>query len=164
MTNKKEYKIINNFLKTEDFLKIKNFLFSQLCPWYFKDSMTHKDSYFFFHCFYNHFAPQSSVFEELIQPIVKLLHCNSIIEIRANLMLKKEKQYSSNFHIDRGFSCKTAILYLNTCNGYTLLDNKEKLKIKCEENKILIFDSHVRHAAVSQTDTEKRIVINFNYF
>jgi hypothetical protein len=77
-------------------------------------------------------------------------------------MIKHDKQYKSDYHVDFEYPCKTAILYLNTCNGYT--EFNKKTKIKCEENKILIFDSNIEHCAVSQTDAEKRIVINFNYF
>ena len=40
---------------------------------------------------------------------------------------------------------------------------KENIKIKCEENKMLIFNSKFEHCAVSQTDESKRVVINFNY-
>jgi len=53
---------------------------------------------------------------------------------------------------------------MNTCNGYTILDKKEKIKITSEENKILLFNSQIEHAAVSQTDVDRRIIINFNYF
>ena len=50
---------------------------------------------------------------------------------------------------------------MNTNNGHTLLKNK--IKIKAEENKLLIIDTKTPHAAVSQTDKDRRIVINFNY-
>ena len=70
---------------------------------------------------------------------------------------------SAHFHCDRKYDCTTAILYMNTNNGYTLLGEKEKIKIKSEENTMLIFNSQIKHCAVSQTDTERRVVINFNY-
>ena len=125
-------------------------------PWNKLDSINH--------CFYNYHTPQSIFFEELIIPILKKLNAVAISEIRANLVLKEDNPYQSNFHVDRPFECKTAILYINTCNGYTLLHEDKKIKINCEENKILIFNSQIRHAVVSQTDVDRRIVINFNYF
>ena len=160
---KNKYKIIKNFLEISFFKQIQNFLFSEECPWYYKKNMTTDDSYFFNFCFYNYSTPQTPMFDSMMRPVVNLLECNMLSEIRANLVLKKEKKYCSNFHVDRSFPCKTAILYMNTCNGYTLLDEKEKIKILCEENKLLIFDTNIKHAMVSQTDTERRIVINFNY-
>ena len=64
-------------------------------------------------------------------------------------------------HMTYNLNSTTAIYYLTTCNGYTLIDGK---KIKSVENQIVIFDSNIKHQMVSQTDTPERIVINLNYF
>jgi len=159
-----EYKTIDNFLDKEVFNNFKNILFSNNINWFFLPHMTKEDNYFFNHCFYNHFVPQSPYYPEYIEPILKKLKVNAVCEIRANLSLKGTNQYQSNFHVDRSFECKTAILYMNTCNGYTVLDESKKIKINSEENKLLIFNSQIKHAAFSQTDVDRRIVINFNYF
>ena len=102
----------------------------------------------------------------IVKPILKILNCVVIINIRANLLLKRS-EFKSNYHIDRwGFNKpkhKTAIFYVNTNNGHTLFKNNNK-KIKCVENKLIIFDSKLSHKTVLQTDKDKRIVINFNYF
>ena len=162
--NNLNYKIINNFLPKENFQKLKNLLLSKDISWYYHENMTNYDEGFFNHCFYNDSQPTSSFYFEHIFPIMQKLKFLSIIQVRANLLLKKEKQYFSEFHIDYSFKCKTAIFYINTCNGYTILDEKIKIKINCEENKMLLFDSNIYHCAVSQTDEERRVVINFNYF
>jgi hypothetical protein len=78
------------------------------------------------------------------------------------LVINKNVQLLSGFHTDYEYKCKTAILYMNTCNGYTQFENGEK--VLSEENKIIVFDSNLKHAAVNQTDTKQRIVININYF
>ncbi len=111
-----------------------------------------------------YYTPQSIFFEDLIVPVLKKLNAVAISEVRANLILKEDNSYQSEFHVDRPYECKTAILYINTCNGYTLLHKDKKIKINSEENKILIFNSQISHAGVSQTDVDRRIVINFNYF
>lgn len=159
-----KYKEINNFLPKEQFNIFKNILFSSDMSWFWREHMLEKDNYFFNHCFYKNDSPKSNLYDNFVVHILKELNYKSIIEARANLMLKKEKQYFSEYHVDRDFKCNTAILYMNTCNGYTLLDKNKKIKINCEENKILIFDSQIYHCAVSQTDVDRRIVINFNYF
>jgi hypothetical protein len=159
-----KHKIIDNFLQKDVLINFKNLLMSSTVPWYWKENMTKNDSFFFNHCFYNYNSPKSNLFEEFITPMLIKLKCNALIEVRANLMLKKNICYNSNFHIDKNFNCKTAIFYVNTNNGYTLLDKDKKIKIECIENRMLIFDSKILHAAFSQTDEERRIVINFNYF
>jgi hypothetical protein len=155
-----KYKIINNFLEVNFFKKLQNTI-NNNTPWFWKDSMTGKDKGFFYHMFFQELSIKSNLYDEYIVPILNKLECKAPINIRANLMIKHEKQYKSDYHVDFSYPCKTAILYLNTCNGYTEFD--KKTKVKCEENKILIFDSSLEHCAVSQTDKEKRIVINFNY-
>jgi hypothetical protein len=161
-----KHKIINNFLSKDIFVNFKNLLMSNKLAWYWLPHMVggKKDNYFFNHCFFSENKVQSSFYEPYILPILKLLNCKSVIEIRANLMLKKEKQYFSEYHVDHDFKCNTAIFYINTCNGYTLLNKDKKIKINCEENKVLIFDSRIIHCAASQTDEDRRIVINMNYF
>ena len=60
-------------------------------------------------------------------------------------------------------NAKTAILYLNTCNGGTVIINNKKEKIiYSKENKLLLFDSNTLHRGFSQTDIERRIIININ--
>tara|TARA_R110000803_G_scaffold92182_1_gene159685 strand:- start:394 stop:882 length:489 start_codon:yes stop_codon:yes gene_type:complete len=160
---KRQFKEIREFLDKESFNKIKNFIYSNDFPWYYKEEQTpNNDHYFFSHIIYEKHQPKSLMYNSII-PILDNLNCQMVSEIRANLLLKENKQYSSNYHCDRNYNCNTAIFYINNNNGYTLLGKKEKIKIKCEENKMLIFNSQFEHCAVSQTNENKRIVINFNY-
>ena len=158
------YKIIDNFLQKDVLISFQNLLMSTTLPWYWRENMTKDDNFFFNYCFYNNHAPTSVFFNEFITPMLIKLKCNAPIEVRANLMLKKNICYNSNFHIDKNFNCKTAIFYVNTNNGYTILDKIKKIRIDSIENRMLVFDSKILHAAFSQTDTERRIVVNFNYF
>jgi hypothetical protein len=164
----KEVLIIKNILEEDFFKKLKNKLFSTYFNWYFNPHMTripdNRDSYFFSHLFYKDFLPRSDFYSEYIIPLICKLRLNALIEVKANLMTQKNYIYESNFHTDRDYPCRTAIFYLNTCNGCTVIDEDEQLKIKCEENKVVMFDSQLRHKAVSQTDSERRIVININGF
>ena len=76
-----------------------------------------------------------------------------------------QKIIEHGFHIDNPISKtskqKTAILYINTNNGYTKF---KKLKVNSEENKMIIFNSKEEHTGSSCTDQEFRVVINFNYY
>jgi len=158
-----KFEIKKNFLDQKDFDVFKKEIFSSRFPWYWQEHQTKHDKGFFSHTFYSQYAPNSDFHAAFITPIIKKLNCNMLSDIRANCLLKNSKRYLSEFHCDRPYDCTTAILYMNTNNGYTLLGEDEKTKIKSEENKIVIFNSQTKHCAVSQTDTEKRIVINFNY-
>ena len=153
-------KIIKNFLDQQDFINLKEFCLGN-CNWFYRRHMTWNDDPFFNHCFYNLHRVQSDHYD-LVLPLIKKLDVKAVIQIRANIVLAKEKPYKSDLHTDvNDLNSTTAIYYLTTCNGYTLIGDK---KIKSIENQIVIFDSNIKHQMVSQTDTPERIVINLNYF
>ena len=56
---------------------------------------------------------------------------------------------------------KIALFYLNTNNGYTILE--DGTKIESIENRLAIFDNTVIHTDCSQTDTEGRLVLNIAF-
>jgi hypothetical protein len=162
------YKVIKNFLPIKEFKILQDYLFNGEIGWFFRDTQT-KDSknkdYYFTHSFYNNFRINSEVFIPLIVPILNRLNAVMIDEVRANLTVNRFKQIKSEAHIDRPYkNYTTAILYINTNNGYTNLNISNKdIEILSEENKMLIFNNGIKHNTVSQTDTSKRIIINFNY-
>ena len=159
-----KYELKKNFLDKELFDPFKKVIFSDLFPWFWRDHQYNSDEGFFGHDFYWRHKPCSPFYEHYIVPIIIKLKCNMVSGVRVNCLVKDKNKHFSNFHCDRVFDCTTAIFYMNTNNGYTLLGEKEKIKIESEENKIVIFNSQTKHCAVSQTDTDRRIVINFNYY
>ena len=50
---------------------------------------------------------------------------------------------------------------MNDNNGYTLFEDGTKVESK--ENRVVIFDSQMRHAGIPCTDEKRRVVINFNF-
>ena len=159
-----KYKIQKNFLDKTLFDRFQALLFSCSFAWFWAEHQYFNDRPFFSHSFYCKHKPNSPHYESFIFPIIKKLKCDDISNIRANCLVKDQKKHFSNFHCDRDYHCTTAILYMNTNNGYTLLGEKEKIKIKSEANKLIIFNSQTKHCAVSQTDTDRRVVVNFNYY
>ena len=67
---------------------------------------------------------------------------------------------SSGWHHDLD-NMTTAVLYMNTCNGWTQF--KKGGKVKSVANRMVIFDNNLLHAGVTCTDEKRRIVVNFNY-
>ena len=57
---------------------------------------------------------------------------------------------------------KTAILYLNTNNGYTKFSTGEK--VMSERNKLISFDGHLEHTGTTNScDEPRRVCLNINY-
>lgn len=158
-------KIIKEALNKKISLEIKNILTSNIFPWFIHKGIVYnkENNYQLAHVFYNNNQINSTFFEILINPIIKILNPISIIKIKANLLPKNKKIIEHGMHVDFiNKNSKTAIYYVNTNNGYTKFENDKK--IISEENKLIIFNSNVKHTGTTCTDSDYRIVINFNYF
>lgn len=154
-------KTIKNFLPKKEFKPLKDYLFSRWCNWFYRENMTWTDDPYFYHIFYDQHEPQSSSYT-LVKPFIERLNIQALMQIRANLILSKDKPFYSNKHRDvDDLDSKTAIFYMNTCNGKTVVENEE---VESVENKLIIFPSQKLHYMISQTDVKRRIVININYF
>ena len=83
------------------------------------------------------------------------------IYIIFNLYPNTEKVYEHEMHQDFDFSHKTAIFSINTCDGYTKLE--DGTKIDSVANRILLFDASKEHCSTTTTNVSTRINININY-
>ena len=157
-----EIKIIKDCLSKEDFANIKNTLFSDYFAWYLNLGVNEAlDNYTqFTHVFFNNYIQNSNLLDNL-KPIINILNPLALIRVKANLLTKTEKIIKHGFHVDQNFKCTTAIFYVNNNNGYTEFENGKK--IYSEENKLVIFDTFLKHTGTTCTDTNQRIVINFNF-
>ena len=160
-------KIIHNCLSPKDFKPLKEMLTSKDFPWFYREAEVDKeiDSEYFTHTFY--YAPDNlqSKWYELIIPILDKIKGSYLIWARANLLINKSTPLRSALHCDiDSEESTTAIFYVNTNNGFTLLKTKEgEVKSKSEENKLILFNSQTLHQSVRQTDTNQLITINFNF-
>ena len=156
-----EINVIDNFLPQDQFNHIQDLLMGPWFPWYYNKSIVdYDDSKFqFTHIFYLD-KNQPSQFLSLFDYSQSILGVKKLFRIKSNLTVKTSSHQNTGFHID-GFPCsKTAIYYLNTNNGYTKF--KGHGKVECVENRMVIFDSNLKHAAFTSTES-RRITVNFNY-
>jgi len=169
VNNKIKYKQVKNLLDTESFNALRDLIFHEDFNWFRKKTMTcgsKTDLGYFTHSFYNEMNVTSEYYCQHILPILNKLKAAAAIQIRANMFPSVfYKNKTSEWHTDYPFVCKTAILYLQDCDGGTDLKiNNKAVFIKSEKNKIVIFDSDVEHRGVSSKDSDFRHIINFNYF
>ena len=167
-----KHKIIDNFLEEETFKNFQKDIFNiHETPWYFRIAQTDfsvndkKDrGHFTLNFFYN-FKNGYTYFDKYLFEIYTKLNVKSLIQSRANLNLKEDNEKQKLFfHCDHNFNCKTAIFYMNTNNGGTILYEENSIKVDSIENRILIFNSKIKHASFRQTDEQRRVLININYF
>jgi len=159
--------ILDNCLPQKQFEDIKNFMLSDVFSWNFTqvvsdtgEKMPNCASYYFTHLFYYQFHIDEKV--NIFAPLLEKLACRSILRIKGNLYPSTEKIIHHDNHVDYLFPHRGAIFYINTNDGFTILE--DKIKVKSVENRLLIFDSSKPHRSTTCTDEKCRININFNFF
>ncbi len=166
------YVIKDNFLNEEDYSFIASHLMGREFPWYYDKNYGGGEKEYpqLCHLFWvpsegkERFGNTSITahYYDLLTPLIMMMDPIAVIRIKANCNWKTPKAEARPFHVDFGsIECKTAIYYVNTNNGYTLL--RDGTKIESVANRLCIMDSDIQHAAVPSTDTERRVVINLNY-
>ena len=163
----KNMSIEENFLSKEEHKLILKTLTSPEFPWFYSDSQVDgiDSNSYFFHVFYAENKINSHLFP-IIKPLFDKIGVSAIVNARANMLVNKNKQVSSAWHCDFSFypnkAMHTGIYYVNTNNGFTEFENNTITLSK--ENSFIEFNHLTKHRAISQTDTDIRIVINLNYY
>lgn len=162
------YKVLDNFLTDQEADYIENLMVkTNDFPWFFNQGITWASNsrsscdYYFVHLFYSQYNINSN-FYYLIEPIIDKLTPAAIIRIKGNLYPSFEQQIEADNHVDYEFDHAGAIYFVNTNNGYTVLE--DKIYIESKKNRLLLFQPHIRHRSVSCTDKSARVNINFNFF
>jgi len=182
-------KVIDNFLSESEFDGIKTNMTSNAFPWYLtsvidydSDTDTHlgygsldknslcdpennKQFSYLFYAFDDGNGLGRHVRGdrfELILPLVKALKMNRPIHIKSNLTVRTPKILEHGYHTDHPYyPAKTAVYYLNTNDGYTMFETGKK--VESVANRIVIFDSNIKHTGTTCTDKFGRFVINMNW-
>jgi len=162
--------VIDNFLTEKEFSYIQETMLGPYFPWYYNNFIVSEEdeslNFQLIHNFYklnpNYGYQEICDLLELVQPILSKLNMFLLIRSKANLTTITDKHITSGYHCDFDYDCTTAIFYINSNNGYTIFkDTKEK--VKSVPNRLLKFDTRMKHSGVSSTDEKRRVVINFNY-
>ena len=93
------------------------------------------------------------------------LGIKTIKRIKANLNLQTPEIITHGFHVDDPTlknPAHNAIYYVNSNDGYTLFE--DGTKIESVENRLVIFNSLLKHTGTSCTDEKLRCVVNFLYY
>jgi len=161
---KTHYEIIDNFLDKESFEKLQTCFMGNLLPWFYQSAVADKDdeeTFYFVHTLYEHYKINSSGWE-LIQPILTMLKPKALIRIKANMYTNVGEQIEHGWYKDYPDEHKAAIFYINTNNGFTILE--DGTKIESVANRMLIINGSNPHRSTTCTDDKIRVNIGFNYF
>jgi hypothetical protein len=106
-------------------------MLSPSIPWFYNKSVLRvgaKEKHFqFTHTVYNDWKPDSMLYSELA-PLLNKIAPKALIRIKANLGTRTVENEETGYHCDTTYPCTTAILYLNTTNGYTIFEDGTKIE------------------------------------
>tara|TARA_B100000035_G_scaffold116653_1_gene98830 strand:- start:547 stop:1038 length:492 start_codon:yes stop_codon:yes gene_type:complete len=159
-----EIKVYDDFLSKEDHDRLVH-LFSGLgeyskFPWECVDN-DRPNLIKFTHDFWSH-GPMGN-YSEWIGPLTYALDIKSLVFAFASLYPKGSELVEFDYHVDIDFACTTCVYYVNTCDGYTKFEDCGTV-VDSVANRCLVFPSQLRHTGTNVTDTNKRLIINMNFF
>jgi len=168
--------IIDNFLELSDLVNIQNYIFDKNLPWQYgqilEEYMLECDpleNHQLSHMIFAKGEYGSSL--KLLIPILKKLEANVLLKAKANLTWRRNSNIKIGWHTDiiEGnknilSNPKTAIYYLNTNNGSTIINKENSTVVNCIENRIVIFDSNQEHIGVTCSDKKNKVLLNINYY
>ena len=172
------FSITDNFLTEQDFGTIRDSIiggknFNDGIEWKFNPHVVHPKEDptpgQFVHTVYFGNVPCSPFYNSLVPIIEHKFSISALYRIKMNLTPRFPESYTHKFHSDLEHDFEedvashwtTAILYINTNNGYTEFENGEK--VESVANRVVMFPSNFKHRGITQTDEQTRILINFNF-
>jgi hypothetical protein len=173
--------IIDNFLTEKDFVALRDVITSPDFDWHFSPGNDELDEErsspgLFTHIIHgetHRSGHSSSCFRLLFGYLLSSAPFPGMYglgldgtRIRLNLNYKFPEPCKYHYHLDMSLGnasaeWTTAILYINTNNGYT--EFEDGTIVESVANRLVSFPANILHRGVSQTDEETRILINFNY-
>jgi hypothetical protein len=182
-----EYEVIDNFLDVPTFTEFRNVIMkSPVFSWQFNSRIEGLDSdgkqsinvdgkfdmtnivsqnwrlSYLVHALFDQHCPQSDHFGFIMPVMLKHLDIKALIRAKINLYPYQDTLTEHGVHSDFPFKHKASIYSLNTCDGYTKLN--DGTKVESVENRMLIFDGHTPHASTNTSNVNSRVNIAINYF
>ena len=161
--------VLDNFLEIKQFEGIAKAVTENVSPhWTYTDNVSgmgneNTQDYFMMTCsVYRDSIIRIPHLYSILTRVLTALEVKSLIRIKCNLYPSTSTLSEHRMHIDSDYSHKGGILYLNTCNGYTRLE--DGTKIESIANRMLLFDAGNPHCSSTCTNQKARFNINFNYF
>ena len=165
--------IKDNFLPLREFEQLHSGFLRWDFPWYTSKVVNDNEqndmfNMQFIHFFYERYSPLGDQIS-MLQPIFQRLQPIAIFKIKANIMPNQGKIIEHGYHHDVTDSefhpikdhMKTSILYMNTNNGFTKFE--DGTIIESVANRFVTFPNHTEHTGTTTSDSDYRLVINFNY-
>lgn len=161
-------KIIDSFLPQQEFELAACYVLGEHFPWFFNDAINGPErqqpkpdndliNYQFIHRVYYDDAPQSNAWE-FVRPILERIGYLAVLRAKFNLNPIWATNECFGLHADNNRPTTSALLYFNDNNGSTIFEDGTVVEAKA--NRLVLFDSQIRHSGFSTTNQKRRVVFN----
>ena len=171
-------KVVSNLLPDLYFNRLQEILddSSRSFSWYWNSSTASDlqdkpldNNFMFTHLLFSEEHNRRSTYLETFFPILYFLNQHIVAEnlfrMKLNSYPNQGKKITHAKHHDLTDNstkkplknCKITVYNFTTCNGGTIINDKE---YKSNANEALIFDNEIEHQGFTQTDTQRRIILN----
>ena len=142
----------------------------QVYPWYFVNDLNHrkyKGNFYFCNIVYDmdqgvNYPQQYPLYESILNRLN--ITMSNVRRIKANLYPLSGRRIHHQSHTDykpnRGL--RTCLYYPTPSNRFTIFDGKKR--IRCKENRAIIFDGSIRHHSTTPTDVNCACSVNIDYW
>jgi histidyl-tRNA synthetase len=179
MSENPTHQIINDTLPEEEFKKLTDLIiYNNKFPFTIEGCVAHRPNdegydkekeedyrnWYAGHVAYIQNVPVSDAFEpiaRILTPVFQNLGMRSLLRLKVNFYPYTHEIFEHMPHKDYEFPCAAGIISLNTCDGFTRLE--DGTKVESIANRLLIFDSSKPHNSSTTTNAKARYNINFNY-
>lgn len=163
-------RIYPDFLPAPHYRVIRELFLTERLPWHFNDRVVSTERHFMFtHAFMDDGRVVNPHYFEPVRAMLGLIQQKQpfigVSRIKANLYTNQGRIIEHPVHRDippeAGLDDKVCIgvFHVNACNGLTVIGEE---RIPSRDNQLVLFDN-VPHYGTTQTDTDTRVVINFNF-
>ena len=169
-----EVKVVDNFLDLSSFNQIKELIVNDTLPFFVQETVAddseeyhlNKELWntYYVHLLYYDDRPQSPYLDRIGPLILPKLYdgwMRSLMRMKVNLYPHTETLREHGQHTDSTFPQNAAVFSLNTCDGFTRME--DGTKIESVENRIVFFDATRLHNSSTTTTAKGRYNINFNF-
>jgi len=160
--------VTEDFLQEEYYDHLNEIITSTQFPWMFQkrvanigeDPEEDLNHYYFVHSLFFQNKIESPLYDDFLY-LFQSLNVQFLHRARVLMFVNQGEQYIHDRHVDHTTNCKTALIYMNTNDGFTDFETGER--VESVKNRLLLFDGSVPHSSSTPTNTKERLLLSVTY-
>tara|TARA_E500000331_G_scaffold106201_1_gene102910 strand:- start:21189 stop:21680 length:492 start_codon:yes stop_codon:yes gene_type:complete len=160
--------VTEDFLQEEYYDHLNEIITSTQFPWMFQKRVANIEEdpeedlnhYYFVHSLFFQNKIESPLYDDFLY-LFQSLNVQFLHRARVLMFVNQGEQYIHDRHVDHTTNCKTALIYMNTNDGFTDFETGER--VESVKNRLLLFDGSIPHSSSTPTNTKERLLLSVTY-